>query len=178
MKTTETKIPVTIFTGYQHPKGNDLEIARQQIEKAVLYIESLFNLIKLSSEFLEESNDYRMQHYGGDLQHISEIGYGVADSILTSMTVFTGVISDIEESRRIDETAKPMFKQTDLLAVRLSEILNDAALPVGIYNAFMSALDDVRNELPSAETQELEKYETSPEYLKTVFAALKNKTEE
>jgi hypothetical protein len=169
MKTEQTEIPVNIQTDYTHESGNELENARQQIELSSFYLQSLFNSIKYLASDLESRVEEKEQEYCYDLRNLSEIGYAVCGSIFRAVSVFEDIENDIRESEKVDETAKPMFKQTDLLTVRLSEILNDSELPVSIYNAFMSALDDVRNELSSADAQELEKYETSPEYLKAVF---------
>jgi glycosyltransferase involved in cell wall biosynthesis len=61
---------------------------------------------------------------------------------------------------------------TDGLAAALSRILNNPNLPTEIYNGIMRGLNDAEIQNDTA-TQQMQNFTTSPEYLKTLFAAVK-----
>lgn len=176
-ETTETKIPVNIETGYIHASGNQIREATQRIEKTALHIESLFNLIKASSfnAVAQSSEAYQLNKILEDVQNVSELGSSLALSIFESILPISQVENDLDESNRIINNipadAVATRPQTDALAVQMSELLNNPDLPHSIYNALMSALNDVYN---SQKDAALENYETSPEYLKVMFAGAKS----
>jgi hypothetical protein len=174
MKTKQTVIPVEIKTDTAHEMGNESELARQQIELASFYLQSLFNSIKYLASDLESRVEEKEQEYCYDLRNLSDIGYAVSNSIFAAVSVFEDVENDIRQSEKVDETAKPMFRQTELLAVRLSDILTESELPKGIYNALIHAVSELYNE---SDSDALNDFESSPEYLKAVFSAHAKKNE-
>jgi hypothetical protein len=176
-----TTLPVEIPTGFEHE--HEIERARQQIEKTSVYLQSLFNLIKLSAHSFEVINKKDVGEYLEDLTQVSELGRGIAASLFDSILVFEDVEKDIQESNRVINDA-PIESEnfgtleeadTDTLALALSEVLRNENLPTGIYDALQDALNDAYN---GGIPQVIRDYETSPEYLKAVFESYRTKHSE
>ncbi len=101
-----TELPITIVTDDTHKEGDRLELTRQRIERAALYLMSVFGLLKvaaLSSEGASEIRDLRT--FCSDVVNHSDIGYGLADSILSSASCLTEFAPD--EKAEIEENAAP-----------------------------------------------------------------------
>jgi len=94
---------------------------------------------------------------------------GLENGVELSETTHKSVL-DLSEQPEVETETDDEEKYTGdaeigNLALMLSGVLTNPNLPVNVYNALSSAIDDVFNELPSEENEEISSYQTSPEYL-------------
>ena len=140
MPKVETIIPVKIETGYRHEEDNQFEEARQRLEKAALYLESIFNLINLSAQAFEVVGEKYLNQYLDDLTHISELGNALASSIFDSTMPYLQVEFDTKKSNQFqNEDTSEVLDLSQMttaegecidLAEHLSAILKDERVPV------------------------------------------------
>jgi len=141
MKKTQTTLPIDILTDYEHERGNDFERARQQIELAGLYLQSIFNTIKRSAlytdgEFAHDEND-TVRNFCGDMIHHAEIGNALLMMIWKN-------ISEMEQPREIEENE---IENSDRVlgasetAERLERLLNSDDTPDALKDALFVLLD-------------------------------------
>ena len=158
MKRIKTELPITIVTDDEYKQGDNLEMTRQRIEQAAFYVISLFNTVRYTLENLPDFQERKLEEAVWDARRTCELGYAIADTILASASCLTEFQPD-------DVAAEP-----ETLANQISYLLNNPDLPTPIYNAVMQGVADIGN----AQSNEiLENFETSPEYLKAVFAKYK-----
>jgi hypothetical protein len=102
-----TELPVTIVTDDTHKEGDQLELTRQRIEKAALYLMSVFNLLKTCAVSSEgQADNKEVATFCGDVMNHCDIGYGISDSILASASALTEFIPD-EKAEIETATAAP-----------------------------------------------------------------------
>jgi hypothetical protein len=185
MKTNRTFIPVSIATNSDHRRGNQIEQARQQIQAASFYLQSLFNSIKHVASHLEAEVDEQSQETCCDLQSIAEIGYAVSNSIFAAVSEIETAMGEMNQNQQPLESvgSEPETgviaaldeADTDTLALALSEVLRNENLPTDIYIALQNALNDAYN---GGIPQAIRDYESSPEYLKVILDACRKNDDE
>jgi len=148
MKTNQTFISVSIPTDYTHERGNELEQARQQIELASFYLQSLFNSIKHSAANLESRFDGQGQEFCNDLRNLSDIGYSVSGSIFASLSVFeTDAQLTTETSTNTDAASEIREPQTALtIAEMISKLITGKDVPAPISDGISQVMIDFHNE--------------------------------
>jgi hypothetical protein len=167
-KYKKTELPITIITDDEHKTGDNLELTRQRIEKATLYIHSLFNSIRYSLENLPSFDDQKLEEVVWDARNVCELGYGVADSILASASCLTEFQPDdkcdeSESAKVSEETNDAESPKSDIIARMLSVVLNSSELPRPIYLGFDKVMTDFFNS--QLDRDEFQDDVYSPEYI-------------
>ncbi len=149
-----TELPITIVTDDEYKVGDNLEMIRQRIEKATLYVHSLFNSIRYSLENLPSFDDQKLEEIVWDTRNVCELGYGVADSILASVSGLTEFQPDDQsESQEIEtpNTAPPnldkfwMDKYTRA-GERIERLLASEKVSNEVKNIFEALVNEAANE--------------------------------
>ena len=165
MKKIQTTLPIDILTDYEHAGDDKNESARQQIEHAGLYLQSIFNTIKRSAlhtdgEFSNVESD-TVRNFCGDLIHFSEIGNALLMLIWKN-------ISDIGDRQPKTIAENDIEKPAALvLAERLSALALDEQVPPPIRDGIEQTLNDFFNEHIAQET--LNAKTLSPEYIREML---------
>jgi hypothetical protein len=152
-KYTKTELPITIITDDEHKTGDNLELTRQRIEKATLYIHSLFNSIRYSLENLPSFDDQKLEEVVWDARNVCELGYGVADSILASASCLTEFQPD-EKAESDVETKQPtdaispdyftnLYKRT---GERIERVLASDNVSKEVKNILEALVNEAANE--------------------------------
>ncbi len=131
MKTKQTFIPVEIKTDYTHESGNEMELARQQIELASLYLHSLFNSIKYLASDLESRVSEKESEHCYDLRNLADIGYAVCNSIFRA-------------SSEIETGEQPKAVLT--VAEMISKLITSPDVPTPISDGISQVMTDFHNE--------------------------------
>ena len=170
----KTELEVYIETDYTHE--NKFEAARQKIEKAAFYTQSLFKVIRLANVNFESITDdgdaQDAEHYIEDLNNLCEIGSGLAFSVFREVSNFSlfkftetenqTEVSEIENQKSY--TGKP---EIDNLAIQISSLLNHPKLPQELYDHLSDAITDFFN--ADIDQTEINEYHKSPEYLAKIL---------
>ncbi len=150
-----TELPITIITDDTHKDGDRLELGRQRIERAALYLMSVFSLLKvaaLSGEGVEESDIKALRTFCSDVVNHSDIGYGIADSILASascLTEFqTGETESEVETKQPTEGISPEFftNQYKRTGERVERVLASDNVSNGVKNILQALVNEAANE--------------------------------
>ncbi len=179
-KYIKTELPITIVTDEEYKQGDNLELTRQRIEKATLYIHSLFNSIRYSLENLPSFDDQKLEEVVWDARNVCEIGYGVADSILASASTLTEFIPDETESKRVNQENEDTEKYTgdleiDQVALAISGLLNNPNVPKPLARGFLVAMTDFINSQLGHD--EFNEDTSSGEYIARHLKVYKNENE-
>ena len=167
-KYIKTEIPITIITDDEHKTGDQLELTRQQIERASFYTQSLFNSINYSLETLPDFADNKLQAVIEAARHLCEIGYAVADSILASTSNLTEFIPD--EFKEI-ETEKDLSD----LARMISVLLNNPNTPKPIQKGLSTVMADFFNY--QVDQDDFADDIDSPEYIARMLESYRGKNQ-
>ena len=165
MKKTQTALPIDVLTDYEHLKGDDFERARQQIEHAGLYLQSIFNTIKRSAlhtdgEFSSVESD-TVRNFCGDMIHFSEIG----NALLMLIWKNVSDIGDYERTPMVEnEIEKPAAQ---ILAERLSDLALNAVVPPPIRDGIEQILNDFFND--HIDQESINNQTLSPEYIREML---------
>jgi hypothetical protein len=149
-----TELPITIVTDDEHKSGDNLELTRQRIERAAMYLMSIFNLLKVCAiNFEGESESKEMSGFFEDINNHCEIGYGIADSIMASASCLTEFIPDgkAESNIEIKPTDAPNFdgffaekyKQT---GERVERVLASETVSKEVKNILEALVNEAANE--------------------------------
>ncbi len=180
-KYTKTELPITIVTDDEHKQGDNLELTRQRIEKAAIYLMSVFNLLKVSALHFEgQSESKEMSGFFEDATNTSEIGYGIADSILASASCLTEFIPDETENTKVNEENEDAEKYTgdlniDQIALLISGLLNNPDIPKPIQHGFSVVMTDFINS--QLDRDEFNEDTSSGEYIARHLKVYKNENE-
>lgn len=139
-KYIKTELPITIVTDDEYKQGDNLENTRQKIERAAIYLKSIFNLLKTCAICVEGQADKpELSGFFEDAINHADIGYGLADSIIVSASCLTEFQPD--ETTEI-KTESPNF---DSLANHIAFLLNNPDLPEPIYEGLQQGITDAFN---------------------------------
>ena len=95
MKIIKTELPITIITDDEYKQGDNLEMTRQRIEKAAIYLTGVFELMKAAAFHFEGETDTQKISNAFEVIVLQcDIGYGLADSILAAASCLTEFIPD------------------------------------------------------------------------------------
>lgn len=148
-----TELPITIVTDDEHREGDNLELTRQKIERAAMYLMSVFNLLKVSALHFEgQSESKEMASAFEDFINHSAIGYGIADSILASASCLTEFIPDDEksevETKQPTEAISPEFfiNQYRQTGERIERVLASDKVSNEVKNILEALVNEAANE--------------------------------
>lgn len=148
-----TEIPITIVTDDEHKTGDNLELTRQRIERAAMYLMSVFNLLKVSALHFEgQSESKEMAGAFEDFINHSAIGYGIADSILASASCLTEFIPDETESevetKQPTDAISPEFftNQYRQTGERIERVLASSKVSNEVKNILEALVNEAANE--------------------------------
>jgi hypothetical protein len=144
-----TELPITIVTDDEHKDGDRLELARQRIERAALYLMSVFNVLKTCALASEgQADNKEVATFCGDVMNHCDIGYGISDSILTSASCLTEfqpdeTESDVETKQPTDAISPDYFTN---LYKRTGERIERVLVSDKVSNEVKNILEALVNE--------------------------------
>lgn len=139
-----TELPITIVTDDEHKTGDNLEMTRQRIEKAAMYLMSIFNLIKVCSiNFEGQSESAEMSGFFEDINNHCEIGYGIADSVLASSTALTEFQPDETDAPNFSTTLADKCRET---GEKIEKVLASDKVSDEVKNIFEALVNEAADE--------------------------------
>jgi hypothetical protein len=138
----------------------------EQIEKASVILANIFGVLRSNAEFPENSEKFQ-----DETVSLSQIGEALVYSIYENVSNFI----EPDENKEFTDTDNLLntsqLIETENLAVSLSQILNNPAMPITLYNSLQNAIAEAYS---GGNGEVLNQFESSPEFMKAVIDSCKN----